>query len=283
MEERQSVSPHGKGLKENFKQTLRRKAAEKTPRGESAAEGKKGGAKSGALKALVGVLSARDAEKFTELSNGVCAALSYETEARGTARSTVLDYLGLGETEKKLVISLIPESAADAVMKQIRENMPLYLPGRGICFILPLSGASSIVANALKKSVPDAEKKGGKKVKKEREYSLLVTAMQKGFAEEAMEAARSAGAAGGTVLTSATLNDKKAEQLIGVTLQKETDILLILVKNDAKQAITQAILQKVGLKTDGGGVVFSLPVDDIAGVGDVGRFGAENASEKNAE
>ncbi|MGN1052231.1 MAG: hypothetical protein ACI4SH_02435, partial [Candidatus Scatosoma sp.] len=198
MEERQSVSPHGKGLKENFKQTLRRKAAEKTPRGESAAEGKKGGAKSGALKALVGVLSARDAEKFTELSNGVCAALSYETEARGTARSTVLDYLGLGETEKKLVISLIPESAADAVMKQIRENMPLYLPGRGICFILPLSGASSIVANALKKSVPDAEKKGGKKVKKEREYSLLVTAMQKGFAEEAMEAARSAGAAGGT-------------------------------------------------------------------------------------
>ena len=120
-------------------------------------------------------------------------------------------------------------------------------------------------------------------MKKEREYSLLVTAMQKGFAEEAAEAARSAGAAGGTVLSAATLNDKKAEQLIGVTLQKETDILLILVKNEAKDAITRAILQKTGLKTDGGGIVFSLPVDEIAGVGDAGRFGMENAPVKNAE
>ena len=229
------------------------------------------------------MVSARDALSLTELSNGVCAALSYETDAKGTARSALLDYLGLGETAKKLVVSLIPERAVEAVMKEIRENMPLYLPGRGICFTLPLSGASAIVFNALKKSSPDSEKKGGKKVKKEREYSLLVTAMQKGFAEEAMEAARSAGAAGGTVLSAATLNDKKAEQLIGVTLQKETDILLILVKNEAKKAITQAILNKAGLKTDGGGVVFSLPVDDIAGVGDAGRFKADNAAEKTEE
>lgn len=285
MEEKQGVSPNRKGLKENFKQTLRRKVAEKTPRGEEgAAEGKKGGAQSGGgLKALLGVVSARDAEKLTELCNGVCAALSYETDAKGTARSAVLDYLGLGETAKKLVVSLLPERAAETAMKEIRNNMSLYIPGRGICFILPVSGASAIVANALQKSVPDTGKKGGKKLKKEREYSLLVTAMQKGFAEEAAEAARSAGAAGGTVLSAATLNDKKAEQLIGVTLQKETDILLILVKNEAKDAITRAILQRTGLKTDGGGIVFSLPVDDIAGVGDAGRFGMENAPGKNAE
>ena len=104
-------------------------------------------------------------------------------------------------------------------------------------------------------------------MKTQREYCLIVTAMQKGFAEEAMEAARAAGAAGGSVLTAATLGDKKAEQLIGVTLQKETDVLLILAKNDGKDAITEAILKKVGLKTDGGGVVFTLPVDSIAGVG----------------
>lgn len=250
---------------------------------KNAVNGKKGAQYGGGLKALVGVVSARDALNLTQLSNGVCAALSYETDAKGTARSALLDYLGLGETAKKLVVSLIPERAAEAAMKEIRENMPLYLPGQGICFTLPLSGASAIVFNALKKSSPDSEKKGGKKVKKEREYSLLVTAMQKGYAEEAMEAARTAGAAGGTVLSAATLNDKKAEQLIGVTLQKETDILLILVKNEAKESITQAILQKVGLKTDGGGVVFSLPVDDIAGVGNAERLKSGNTAKKNEE
>lgn len=235
--------------------------------------------RSGNLKALVGILTLRDAEKLTELINGSCAALSYEADAKGTARSSVLDYLGLGETEKKIVISLFPERAEEAVLKEIRENMHLYLAGKGICFTVPLTGASAIVANALRKSVPDTEKNGGKKVKTQREYCLIVTAMQKGFAEEAMEAARAAGAAGGSVLTAATLGDKKAEQLIGVTLQKETDVLLILAKNDGKDAITEAILKKVGLKTDGGGVVFTLPVDSIAGVGGVGL----HAQEKSAE
>ncbi len=243
--------------------------------------------RSGNLKALVGILTLRDAEKLTELINGSCAALSYEADAKGTARSSVLDYLGLGETEKKIVISLFPERAEETVLKEIRENMHLYLAGKGICFTVPLTGASAIVANALKKSVPDTEKNGGKKVKTQREYCLIVTAMQKGFAEEAMEAARAAGAAGGTVLTAATLGDKKAEQLIGVTLQKETDVLLILAKNDGKNAITEAILKKVGLKTDGGGVVFTLPVDNIAGVGGVGlrtqEKSAEDAAEGNAD
>ena len=71
------------------------------------------------------------------------------------------------------------------------------------------------------------------------------------------------------MLTAATLGDKKAEQLIGVTLQKETDLLLILAKNEGKDSITEAILKKVGLKTDGGGVVFTLPVDNIVGIGGV--------------
>ena len=274
MAERRGVAAQETDVKENLKRNLGRKPLKKIAQGEKNLNesGKVGVRNGGGLKALFGVVSARDAENFTRICNGVCAALSYETDAKGTARSALLDYLGLGETAKKLVVALIPERAAETVMKEIRENMPLYLPGRGICFTLPLSGASAIVVNALKKSVPDTEKKGGGNVKKEREYSLLVTAMQKGFAQDAMEAARTAGAAGGTVLSAATIDDKKAEQLIGVTLQKETDILLILVKNVAKDAITQAILQKAGLKTNGGGVAFSLPVDDIAGVGDAGRF-----------
>ena len=250
--------------------------------GGKAAAGSKAD-RSGNLKALVGILTLRDAEKLTELINGSCAALSYEADAKGTARSSVLDYLGLGETEKKIVISLFPERAEETVLKEIRENMHLYLAGKGICFTVPLTGASAIVANALKKSVPETEKNGGKKVKTQREYCLIVTAMQKGFAEEAMEAARAAGAAGGTVLTAATLGDKKAEQLIGVTLQKETDVLLILAKNDGKNAITEAILKKVGLKTDGGGVVFTLPVDNIAGVGGVGLRAQEKSAEDAAD
>lgn len=58
-------------------------------------------------------------------------------------------------------------------------------------------------------------------MKTNREYSLIVTAMQKGFTEEAMEAARQAGAAGGTVLTAATLGDKKRSNLSALRCRKK--------------------------------------------------------------
>ena len=103
----------------------------------------------------------------------------------------------------------------------------------------------------------------------ERTHELIVVAVQSGYAEEVMDAARNAGAAGGTLIHAATLNNKKAEQLIGVTLQNETDILLIVTKKEGKIAIMNAIRDAAGLKTDAGGVLFSLPVDHLVGVGGI--------------
>ena len=57
--------------------------------------------------------------------------------------------------------------------------------------------------------------------------------------------------------------------------------MLILAKNDGKDAITEAILKKVGLKTDGGGVVFTLPVDNLVGVGGVGLRSSEKPAEED--
>ena len=81
-----------------------------------------------------------------------------------------------------------------------------------------------------------------------------------------MEAARSVGAAGGTIIHALSLDNAKAEQFIGVSLLQERDILLILTKREAKMAIMQALFDTVGLKTQAGGIIFSLPVDKTAGI-----------------
>ena len=100
-----------------------------------------------------------------------------------------------------------------------------------------------------------------------RMYDLIIAAMQSGFADDAMNAAREAGAAGGTLIHATTLNNRKAEQLIGVTLQQETEVLMILTRREGKLAIMRAVQETAGLKTDAGGVLFSLPVDNLIGVG----------------
>ena len=93
-----------------------------------------------------------------------------------------------------------------------------------------------------------------------------MAAVAAGFAEEAMEAARSAGAAGGTIIHALSLNNTKAEQFIGVSLLEERDLLFILTKCETKIPIMQALFNKVGLKTEAGGIIFSLPVDKTAGI-----------------
>ena len=222
------------------------------------------------MKLLVGVVNVGDDKKITEIANTYGAALSYKFDAFGTARTAVLDYLGLGETKKKLVVSIIPDTSERQILEGIQNEMSLYLVGRGICFTLPLTGVSSIVAHGLIKGVAQDKNSGRDKMKDEkteRSYDLIVAAMQSGYAEDAMEAARSAGAAGGTLIHASTLNNRKAEQLIGVTLQQETEILMILTAREGKLEIMRAIQETAGLKTDAGGVLFSLPVDNLIGVG----------------
>ena len=223
------------------------------------------------VKLLVAIVGQEDANEIAEICNREWAALSYAFDGMGTARNAVLDYLGLGEKAKKLVLSIIPESAEKSILEGVQKEMSLYLVGKGICFTLPLTGVSSIVANGLIKSGGKDNKENGngrkRKMNEERTHELIIVALQNGFAEEAMEAARAAVAAGGTLIHAMTLNNAKAEQLIGVTLQKETEVLAILTKKEGKISIMNAIRDAVGLKTDAGGVLFSLPVDNLVGVG----------------
>jgi hypothetical protein len=221
------------------------------------------------LKLLVGVVNPADAAAVVEVCNTFGAALSYSFEGFGTARTAVLDFLGLGETQKRVLFVLIPEAVEKDILKGIQKEMSLYLVGKGICFTVPLTGASSIVANGLMKSLPKETtfRRENRMNENKRTYDLVIAAVESGFADDAMNAAREAGAAGGTFIRATTLNNRKAEQLIGVTLQQDTQILMILTKREGKIPIMRAIQETAGLKTDAGGVLFSVPVDHIIGVG----------------
>ena len=99
-----------------------------------------------------------------------------------------------------------------------------------------------------------------------RNFDLILTIVNKGFAEQAMEAAKKAGAQGGTIISARGSGIHEAERLFGFSIQPEKDIVLILIKHQEKSAIMKAITQGAGLTTEGKGLSFSLPVDDVAGI-----------------
>ena len=237
--------------------------------------------RSNRAKLLISIVNRGDDERICELLNDFSVALTFSCMGMGTARSSVLNYLGIGTSKKSVMFSLVPESDEETILNEIGNKMSLYLVGRGISFTVPLSAISEIVANGIL-SAAAAKTVDGRKVMKDKDrtYDLIVAILAEGYVDDAMEAARQAGAAGGTIIRSRSLSNAKAEQFIGISVHEETEILLILSKREGKLAIMDAISQSAGLKTEAGGMLFSLPVDKTVGVGAVGAAYAQKQADE---
>ena len=101
--------------------------------------------------------------------------------------------------------------------------------------------------------------------------NLILAVVNRGFADEAMDAARAAGATGGTVLLTRGAGDGNDAKFYEITIHHEKEMLMILSKAEERKAIMQAIVDRVGPKTQAQGIAFSVPVNStigLAGKGD---------------
>jgi hypothetical protein len=58
--------------------------------------------------------------------------------AHGTANSDILDYLGLGESDKDLIITVIKESKVFQILEFLKTDIKLKEPGHGVAFTIPI-------------------------------------------------------------------------------------------------------------------------------------------------
>ena len=98
-------------------------------------------------------------------------------------------------------------------------------------------------------------------------YKCIFAIVNSGFSEEAMEAAKSCGARGGTILHGRGTISKDAEKIFNITIQPEKEIVMILAKTDDVDNILTGLYKAIGTSTQAQGSVFALPVDETAGIG----------------
>ena len=99
-------------------------------------------------------------------------------------------------------------------------------------------------------------------------HECIICIVNSGYSETVMEAAREAGAGGGTVLGARGTATKDAEKFFGITVHPEKEMVMILVENEKRDAVLHALYKNVGLETKGQGIAFSLPVDAVVGIQD---------------
>ena len=98
------------------------------------------------------------------------------------------------------------------------------------------------------------------------ENEVIICIVNEGFSDAVMEAARRAGARGGTVVRSHGTANAEAEKMFGVTISPQKEIVMMLVERACRDAILHALYTTIGLDSPGQGIAFSLPVDGVAGL-----------------
>lgn len=97
-------------------------------------------------------------------------------------------------------------------------------------------------------------------------FQVIFCIVNAGFSDEAMAAAREAGAKGGTIIHARGTANINAEKIFGISVQPEKEIVMILVKDDIRDEVMRALYRGVGLKTACHGIAFCMPVDDVVGL-----------------
>ncbi len=186
----------------------------------------------------------------------------------GTAQKDLLGLLGLRDTDKDVVVSFLAAGRAARAMARLSYALDIDLPGRGIAFTVPLhSVGGQKTLEYLAGEVPAAQEEEDMPMEEiAPEYELIVAIVNHGYVDTVMTAAVSTGARGGTVVHARGAGADEASRFLGITIQPEKEMALILTGREQKIPIMQSIVRASGLNTEGRGLVFSLPVTDVMGV-----------------
>lgn len=222
-------------------------------------------------KLLVGIVNKEDELAFTSAVNKCCTAVHFSGVGHGTARSSYMSYFGINDIEKRVVFSLIPETLEHSVLKTVGHDLRLYLLGRGIAFTMPLSAISNIVEDAVLAATEETRAPATVKENKTM-HELVIAVVNQKYTDTAIDAARAAGATGATVFHTKSINNARIEERMGTIIPEQSDSIFFLTTEEYKVKIMEAIRDGAGLKTEGGAVIFSVPVDDLVGIG---RFDGE--------
>ena len=217
------------------------------------------------LRLLFLITSPKMAKKAEDLIYEEPLPFVYSLNARGTATSEVMDILGLGSAEKGMIVALAGKSAADAMLLKLHKALKIGTVNSGIAYTIPLDAASKIIFRTIgQKNTTEDERKEQKPVS-DKQRAMIVAVVNLGYSEEVMDAARAAGAGGGTVVHSRSINDDAANAF-GTDWSDEKDIVMIAASAENKLAIMQAISEKCGALSEAHGIVFSLPIENVIGL-----------------
>lgn len=98
-------------------------------------------------------------------------------------------------------------------------------------------------------------------------YKLITIIVNSGHGDDVMEAARKAGASGGTIMSARGTGTEDDVKFFAITLVPEKDMLLIACEDAKREAILQAIAAVPSINQPGGGIAYTMNIEKFVHLG----------------
>lgn len=212
------------------------------------------------MRLLMAIVRRKQGEEYLNFFRENGAPMTLSMLCEGTATPSLLEMLGLIQRERELHCMLVPAELAGRLLKRLVTQMHINLPNAGVAFAIPLEPKANDVA------VQDNESASEVNTMSAYPHSLIIAIAECGHSSTVMDAARAAGARGGTILHAKGSGAKLASRFFGISIAEEREMIYIVARAQERDAIVKAIAEKAGKATPAQAIVFSLPVETAVGL-----------------
>ena len=151
-------------------------------------------------KLLVSIVGRNQGDWVVETAKKAGARGGTVLLGRGTAESRILRLLCLGDTEKDLVLTLAPAGEMSAIINVLRDGSGMAGKAPGVGFVIDVSGILRHILSAPGAAPQPFHTATGESMNAQASHQLICVIVNAGYADDVMNAARTAGATGGTVI-----------------------------------------------------------------------------------
>lgn len=219
-----------------------------------------------AMKIILSIVERGQGTAIQRLYRKRQVPIHLQCPGKGTATSEIMDILGLGSSEKDVVVSFAAASAAKKLLHDLDNELRGHTGGAGIVVAIPISGLNSLIANLAAYHAESLKQKEGNEMERT-ENSLILVVCARGCTDDVMSTAKARGARGGTVIKGRLSGLEELEQAYEVELEAEREIVAIVVPTELRGPIMEAVNEQHGLRSEAQALVCSLPIEEIVRLG----------------
>lgn len=180
---------------------------------------------------------------------------------RGTINNSLLNFLSIYEEKKEIILMGTDSDTGEKVLFELNKKFQFEKSNKGIIFTTSLN---EIIGSVSYKSKEIIEERGVDKSM----YQNIITIVDRGKAEDVIEAAQAAGSKGGTIINARGSGINETSKLFNMEIEPEKEIVMILSKKDTTEDIVKIIREKLEIGKPAHGIIFVQDISKTYGIFD---------------